>query len=85
MQMRDWTPGMGYRLQWEETVKMLMAVPPSPTLLLVHAALERKALSIDMSKYHEAKCTNLKLQCGTCDDLYLMLLDCKRMANISTP
>lgn len=79
------TPGMGYRLQWEETVIMLMAVPPSPTLLLVHAALGRTDLGIDRSKYHEAKCTNLKLQCSICSDLYLMLLDCKLMANISTP
>lgn len=47
---------------------MLMAVP-FPTLLLVRAALGRKGLGIDRSKYHEAKCTNLKLQCGICSGL----------------
>lgn len=66
---------MGYRLKWEETVIMLMTVQPSPTLLLVHAALGRTGLGIVRSKYHEAKCTNLKLHCGKCDDLYLMRLD----------
>lgn len=58
-------------------------LPPSPTPLLVHAALGRTGLGSDKSKSHQAKCTNLKLQCGRLGGLCLM--DCKLMDSISTP